>query len=148
MDVTERLNKLLNEKDEQIATLNERIRILELTQEWGDMRHSTKDTDDPRLPCPRLELRYTPHNHWGWHELTVTYALVRQHHLGHYVTTPLGVTTIQSSRGVVPVYDSKVCLPICDGKDLLHDMRHLNLPAWALCDGKIYDLSDEANYTF
>lgn len=146
MTPEERLAELLDQKDEQIAELEDQISALKCTQEWGNMRHSTNKEDcSPDLPCPRLEMRYEPDEKFGWTETTVTYAMVHRHFLGHYVTVPLGVTTIRSGRQSAPIYDGKISLPFRDGAHIKHDMAQLNLPAYAICEGQLYDLSVDAN---
>lgn len=144
MDANERLQELLDRKDEELEEARERVRELEreLDAEPGGWRRPEVLPDDASLPVPRLELVYQQDN--GWAEYRVTYRLVMRHFLGQLLGLPLGMTRCQSSAGERPAD-----LPYRDGAHALHDAAHLGLPLYRMLPGEAPELaSDDKNYAF
>jgi len=139
----ERLEELLNTKDEQIDELEAR-----LAQAKVNVRGSAKGwslpriiaDEHPNLPVPRLEIKWTPDKDQGWNRIIVEYRLVRRHFEGHLEVVPFGETTI-SGGGREPYYQ----LPGRDGARAHHDAAHLGLQLFLLLpDGPV--LADPTLY--
>jgi len=133
MTTIERLEELLNERDEQIQELTDRIEAFEEMRNddrWRWARHEQINNDE--LPTPRLEIRcdVLGDYHQSW-----TYAMVYRHLLGHSVRVPLGHTEMNGSF-IRSNYDLMWYMPFRDGAHIKNDMRQLNLPAYVIMDGK------------
>ena len=140
MTAIERLEALLNEKDEEIEKEEARAdaaeeRLAGIRGGW--MVHVTLPAEQS-LPVPRLEVVYDNDGDETWREYVVIYRLVYRHFLGHCVGVPLGKTTIRGGVGRAPIFDGKVDLPFRDGQHIRSDARHLSLPAFAIC-GAVVD---------
>jgi hypothetical protein len=145
----ERLEQLLDEKDSKIEELQRELDELkdEEDKNWGWARHRTLKENPEGLPVPRLEIR--------WHKLSDDgylarwdYALIYKHFLGHILFIPLGQTSIQGGRGEPPIYNGdEIQLPFRDGPHICHDAMHLNIPAFAICEGRIWILSMDEDGT-
>lgn len=135
MDANERLQELLDRKDEELAEARERVRELEreLDAEPGGWCRHEALPDDERLPVPRLELVYQQEN--GWAEFRVVYRLVMRHFLGQLLGLPLGVTRCRGGIGERPAD-----LPYRDGAHALHDAAHLGLPLYRVMPGELPEL--------
>lgn len=140
MTAIERLEELLNERDNQVQELTERIEAFEEQRkddQWRWARHEEVKDDD--LPTPRLEIRcdvLDPY-HQSW-----TYAMVYKHLLGHNIRVPLGHTEMNGSftRGNS---DLTWYMPFRDGAHIKNDMKQLNLPAYVIIDGEVQQIEVE-----
>lgn len=153
----QRLLQQLDERDEEVAELREKLADAESRLEaarggWA-LPRLVPDDPWPCLPLPRLEMEWRPDRHDGWRRYTVEYRLVTRHLIGEILTTPLGLTTCSRSTGEdprVPRPDNPPgvdaiagALPYRDGAHSMHDAAHLRLPLYLLMpDGPLrYDLS-------
>lgn len=133
MTAIERLEALLDEKDEEIHTLEAEKAEREYGDRWGWMRQR-KSEEAEGLPVPRLEIRWRKLNDW---ERVAEYSLVYRFFHGEVIRVPMSVT--KQSGGPV-VHGDMVSTPFRDGAHIQHDMRHLNLPGYAISDGVVTKL--------
>jgi hypothetical protein len=133
---------------QQVEELEEEARSLQSTIDSIDdgwTLSSELADDDPALPIPRLELRWTQLTH---NKCRCLYALVRR---------PLGISVKPASvhpfgeieaRGRYDEdtfeSDGRPRLPLSLGAMIMHDSVHLGLPAiWIGPGGKVVNLLDE-----
>jgi hypothetical protein len=154
MTAEERLQELLDCKDVEIDELQEKLckaeERAESNHKWTV--HVEAETDDrPELPVPRLEMRWEDLGEWGdgsGYHTHVRYDLVYRHYLGHIVRVPIGSTRTSDKIDAV-CRSGSIGLPYRDGAHILHDMGHLQLPAFGivrdrvdrLTPGYVYDKS-------
>jgi len=138
MNAIQRLEELLEEKDARIVELeNEREYLNEKnhSDRWKWTRHSTPE--EGNLPVPRLEIRCVNEStRPEWYNYSWIYSLVYRHLLGHLVGVPLGSTSCSGGKGP-PIFDGMINLPFRDGVHIAHDSTTLNLPAFAIVEGRI-----------
>jgi hypothetical protein len=141
MKAIERLEELLDEKDSRINDLERELREATDRQEadWEWARHSTRKMDADNLPVPRLEMRWVQESEDGYMQRW-DYALVYRHTLDHLVVVPLGQTRTQGGRGEPPIYGERLQTPFRDGVHICRDTEHLGIPAFGICDGKVWRL--------
>lgn len=126
----DRLEAMLNERDEELAELRAEKQAREDEEHFGWTRHLKPPESD--LPVPRLELRWTAIGEPGWTWLA-RYCLVYRHFLGHLVAVPLGETRRGGADGRAPIdRDGRVETPFRDGAHLACDAATLGLPAFAV----------------
>lgn len=128
LTAVERLEELLNERDERIAELEAEAEAKKLVEDWAWVRHTQPAETD--LPVPRLEMRWTQRDQWNW---VARYGLVYRHFLGHLVHVPFGETTRNGSGARSPITEGKVDTPFRDGAHIACDAARLKLPAFAIC---------------
>ncbi len=147
MNAIERLEKLLDEKDNEIETLSDKIQELEDHSEydWAWARHFKIETDEIGLPIPRLELRCEKLDD-GWYNFEWLYGIVYRHFLGHGMFIPLGLTKV-GGLGKPPIYeDGTIMTPFREGAHFRHDAKHFGMPIYAIIEGKTYDLSKQERH--
>lgn len=152
----ERLEEILNEKDQEIADLTARVEELEPLEKTAWMRHRIQlgesSTDDlPGLPVPRLQLRFVAddYHRGGYYNIVIYYELVYQHYLRgagngeNYIAVPLGRTTRSGGNehfdGIFEK-DGKIRLPFREGFHIHWDSVKMGLPAYAIFRDKIEKL--------
>lgn len=149
-NAVERLEELLHTKDREIERLEEQVHELknaadfeERYRVWFWTKHS-KSEEKEGLPVPRLEIRWRKEDGDGYNWVAA-YNLVYRHYLGDVMAVPLGATKVGGQRS--PTFDyvtmtesSKVETPFRDGVHIMHDMRELRLPGFAVYDGKVTEL--------
>ena len=134
----ERLEDLLNQAEEKIEVLEQEKKKQRYLEDWGWMRTTTSEEKES-LPVPRLEIRWTK---LDGYITQASYNLVTRHFLGHVVRYPLGMTRCCGYHAVESlVHEGDVPTPLRDGAHILHDMAHLNLPGFAIYEGKVTKLS-------
>jgi hypothetical protein len=140
MTAMERLERMLNEKDRQIAEIEERMQALtdESERTWDWARHQLLE-DDSALPVPRLEMRCRNlGDWWNWEWL---YGIVYRHLTGTIVFVPLGHTKV-GGDGRPPIRgDGGIRLPFRDGAHIYHDMKHLALPGFVILEDRVEPLT-------
>ena len=142
MTAIERLEALLDEKDAELAAYRrsdeERERDAD-NDAWCWTKH-TKSQEPDGLPVPRLEIRWSrlgSGGEWNW---LASYNLVYRHFLGDVIVVPLSATR-RGGNDCAPIErDGKVETPFRDGAHIAHEMRHMNLPGYAICEGTITKL--------
>lgn len=130
----ERLEDLLNKRDEEIADLRTKIRKQEDEDDeeaWLWTRH-TESKEAEGLPVPRLEIRWTTLGRGMWNWLA-SYNFVYRHFLGQVIVVPLGRTRVGAGCERTPVTGGQVDLPYREGVHIRHDAWALRLPAYAIC---------------
>ncbi|MGK3995028.1 hypothetical protein [Sorangium sp. So ce1024] len=147
MTAIERLESLLNNKDEEIEGLESKIEDLEWklrVAEGGWTAHEKLEAEQS-LPVPRLELVYVPlgeRKGYEWSRYEVLYRLVYRHLLGHAMAVPFSRTEISGGSGDgPPIRKGKLDLPFRDGAHICNDMGQLKLPGFAVCGERVDDLS-------
>ena len=132
--VMEQLENALEEKDQRIAALIEKLERIEYHDEWSwlQIRKITAE-ENLGLPVPRLELRYrviSEYTHF------VDYGLVYRHLLGDIEFVPIGCTKI---NGKVRQLDT----PFRDGAHMFNDMLELNLRGFVINGSEYRELTFE-----
>jgi hypothetical protein len=142
MNATERLEALLDEKDEQIEELEKQLQELQDASErdWEWARHKTLKENPDNLPVPRLEIRWFKVSDDGYLQRW-DYNLIYKHVCGHLVSIPLGQTNTQGGNGEPPIYNGEIRTPFRDGVHICNEAEQFNMPAFAICDGQIAKLS-------
>lgn len=107
--INERLNDELNQAEQKIEELQEKIEKLSRNQDWRATFILTKE-ENLDLPIPRLEIR---HIQSGPNEVQAKYGMVYKHLLGDIIHVPLGQTKCGSIR-----YLENLDLPFRDGVHL------------------------------
>lgn len=141
----ERLEKLLNEKEEELQEVKDKLAGYEAVEKLIWMYHSEVDKDEKPegLPVPRLELRWSTTDEWRYNAVAV-YSLVYKHLLGHLMRVPLGVTTIRgaSSMNIRALQRKGDSLPFRDGCHIQNEAKQLSLPAFVICEDQVVRLED------
>lgn len=136
----ERLEELLNEKDDELEQLRDKLEYTEAALRGvRDGWTVHQDIDGPQtLPVPRLELVYEQSDR-GWGEYTIKYRLVFRHFCGPFIGIPISHTKISGGPGAEPppISNGKIRLPRRDGMHIRHDARHFNLPAFAVLGDRV-----------
>lgn len=143
MTLEERLNQMLDNKDDDIRALQKRVEGLEQMlrgAESGWAMHRDAPAEQV-LPVPRLEveIKRTGHLSMEWE-----YRLVMRHFLGHCVVVPLGHT--RSTGGTPDPWPPRerqqdgtvrMQLPFRDGCHFNHDAKAFGWPAYCIWDGNV-----------
>lgn len=144
MNALERLEGLLDERDAEIKSLKGKLREAEETLEndWSQWGQHFKSDESHGLPVPRLEVRWKKCGD-SWYERTAVYSLVRQWFVNEPpMAVPLSSTRCSGGNGRRPLnFDGTVDLPYRDGAHIYWDMMNLRLPAFAICEEVVTDLS-------
>lgn len=138
----ERLEELLDERDQELDELRCKVQELEDTSEldWRWARHIEHKEDlSPSLPVPRLEIRWSemPKDENGY-SIQAQYSLVYRHLLGQICFIPLGLT--RSSGSLANRTREGVETPFRDGAHLANEMKQLNLRAFAICGNQVEEI--------
>lgn len=134
----ERLESLLNDRDNEIASLKGKLQKqddLDDDEAWMWTKHEISDEFE-KLPVPRLEIRWSSLGRGQLslsHNWLASYNLVYRHLLGHVVRVPIGSTRTSGGNGSPPICNGKVETPFRDGVHIQHDAWTLKLPAFAIC---------------
>lgn len=149
----ERLNELLEAKDEKIEELEATVQQLEREvdgSKWGwRIVRAMKDVEE--LPIPRLELVASKllweDGSWSG-DYEWVYRLVYRHLTDELISCPLGHTKVGGGSTQWPPtgHDGRLTLPRRDGCHIYHDAAHLKLPAFARCDDIIEPLGKLGDY--
>ena len=139
----ERLEQLLDDKDEEIEALQMKLheaeRELEFDAGWCRHRVYEKpgDAPSPDLPVPRLEIRWSGATD-GRNEIEAIYSLVYRHLLDQIVFVPLGKT---GSTGALAnrIRGHIVETPFRDGCHFANEMRQLNLRGFVIAGDRVYE---------
>jgi hypothetical protein len=137
----ERLEQMLDDKDEQIVKLQNELyqakKEIEFQAGWS--RHtiySIQAAPNPERPVPRLEIRWTESN--GRYESEATYSLVYRHLTDDIVFIPLGKTKTTGAM-VDQVRGHIVETPFRDGCHFANEMRQLKLPGFVIAGDRVYE---------
>lgn len=139
MTLEERLNATINEQEERIAELEQRVAQAEWERWTSHEAHDEDLADD--LPCPRLEIVWVDGRFRG--EKIAYYHLIYRHYCGHYELVPFGRTVMSGSEHDPIRNDGSIEPPRKDGFHILSDALELNLPAYIRCKGHIERLDPE-----
>ncbi len=139
--IEEKLNELLDQKNDEIEKLLNKIEDMEerLAMNWEWTAHKYCKKDEYNLPVPRLQLVAFRHKRYGWNRTTWKYSLVYQLLSGNIGYIPLGQTEIGGRlAGTRP--DAKLNLPLREGVDIRYDCLNLRLPAFSIVEDQIVQL--------
>lgn len=152
----ERLEELLNEKDEELEAMQAKVEEWEAREAYRWTRHRIvynnpgEEDDAPNLPVPRLQLRYEKLTDDGY-SFRVVYELVYRHYCADlkgcekFVYVPMGETRINGG-GILGADEhgkKKLHLPMRDSCHIAWDGRQLKLPMFALYEDHIEELKTE-----
>ena len=133
-NAADRLAAELEEKDGEIAELEEKLRQLQFQLDYGPgWALPSDEKHDARYPLPRLEMRFSPSRDGDWGSTVVRYGMLRRHLCDHVIFAPMGRTKLDGSRGKTDVErDAKGIphLPYRDGAHLAFDSTFLDLPVF------------------
>lgn len=136
----ERLEELLNERDAEIEVLQDKLREAEnaADNEWTRHLHFKKgEWPNPKLPVPRLEVRWVERDGDNGYTIAADYCLVYQHLLEYVVFVPLGSTKSTGTLASRAERMGQVDLPFREHSHLLNDMKQLGLRAFGICGGDV-----------
>jgi hypothetical protein len=158
---TERLQELLDKKDEELEALQEKVDTHDneetrerLREEWKWTHHTFLKQDDVVLPVPRLEMRWVTQDDRGYNRIC-WYYLVYKHLLDDIVKVPLGSTRVNGGSSE-PFYDGKhaanpepkIDVPFRDGAHIANEARQLRLPAFVIWEDKVQEILPEEERGF
>jgi len=149
MNETERLQELLDKKDEELEELQDKVRRFEHLEEreenrktWVWTQHLILDKDDTPLPVPRLELNWAEADEHGYNRYC-WYYLVYKHLLDEVIKVPMGMTKVGGSRGPlrpVATHGQLIDTPFRDTGHIVNDARQLKLPAYVVFEGHAQEI--------
>lgn len=132
MTAVERLEALLDEKDQELAELQEQIQKQEDWMTWAWARHTQID-DDP-LPTPRLEMEAV-NDDGSWYVTTFRTSIVFKHFLGHSVRIPIDFTKRTGGRNQAP---SPSDWPWRQGAHFAHESQFFGWPAYVRIEDRLW----------
>ena len=143
----ERLNSIIDEKDEAIEKLQNELdslkdRIDLQNQSWQLHEAFENDVFSKQMPFPRLEMRMIRVSKNNWYSVEWIYGLVYKdyadisNNMLRFV--PFSKTTSSSGHGTFEsrYTDGELELPYRDGVHIKADSEVLNLPAYIVCREK------------
>jgi hypothetical protein len=148
-DDTERaLIEKIDSLEEKLAVAHEQVRVLKRSQVWT----AHQDGWEPEgLPVPRLEMRVECRESDRGYvtERVSTQYLVYRHHLSHLVAVPLGSTSSKGSwptrEVAVRAWSGGIEVPHRDGFHLVHNAKHLKLPAFVISGDEAFEVVLDAH---
>lgn len=144
MNAIERLEQLLDERDERIEKLERELehakQEIEFDASWClHVEHEEGGEPNPDLPVPRLEIRWALEST----ETIATYSLVYRHLVGTVVTVPLGRTKTSGALNDV-MSGGNIRIPFRDGAHIANEMRQLGLPGFAIAGSHVRQIFADA----
>ncbi len=147
MKLEERLNEIIEEKDERIAELERRVENMEYESDISRLRwqmHTSFQNDEfyKQLPYPRLEMRFNRLSKDDWYSIEWIYGLVYKHVTDIKTDTLLFIPISRSeSSGGNRTFENwlvsdKLQLPFRDGLHIYAESLTFNLPAYIVCKEK------------
>lgn len=147
MTIEERLNETIEERDDQIRELENKIEALESRLDysrWQWQQHEAFDNDEfsKQMPFPRLEMRMTRTSKGNWYKVEYIYGLAYRHYSDLYNNMlrfiPFSLTTSEGGRDTFESHlrDGRIDLPYRDGAHIRSESALLNLPAFIVCREK------------
>ena len=144
MKLEERLNEIIEEKDETIDDLEREVEKLKREMDISRLSwqmHTAFQNDDfyKHLPYPRLEMRLNRLSKDDWYSIEWIYGLVYKHATDVNENTllfvPLGRTTSSGGKATFDNWTTqgKLQLPFRDGLHIYAESLVLNLPAFIVC---------------
>lgn len=140
----ERLNEIIDQKDDQIYELENKIERLENEADLSRVswqRHIAFENTgmSAKLPFPRLEMRLERTSKDNWYSIQWLYGIVYKHITAvngpilYFV--PLSLTTSSGGSGSFDHWrqNEKLQLPYRDGVHIKLDSKVFNLPAFIVC---------------
>jgi hypothetical protein len=146
MKLEERLNEIIEEKDDQIAKLESEVESLKQEMDlsktsWQRISAFNNDIFYKQLPFPRLEMRLNKLSP-DWYSIEWVYGLVYKHVTDISNDTllfiPMGRTTSSGGRCNFEnwITRGELRLPFRDGSHIYVESLVLNLPAFIVCQEK------------
>jgi hypothetical protein len=148
MKLEERLNEIIEEKDDKIQELENKIEELENRADLERVawqRHFAFKNEGifKSLPYPRLEMRLNRISKDNWYSIEWLYGLVYKHDTEKENDTlyfvPLGRTTSNGGNTTFENWvekDGTLQLPFRDGRHIFTESITFNLPAYIVCPEK------------
>lgn len=134
--IIEKLEAELEEKDEKISYLEEKIDNLKYADEWK-WRHIRTLTAEENmdLPTPRLEIREKVVSEF---EIVATYGLVRRNLFEEIIFMPFSSVKVSGSKAVMGIYK-----PLRMTGDMYNDMFELGLKGFIIFEDCVEEISLE-----
>lgn len=145
MKLEERLNEIIEEKEDQIIELEKKVEELENNADMSrlswQMHFAFKNEGIfANLPYPRLEMRLNRLSKDNWYSIEWLYGLVYKHdtdtHNDVLYFVPLGRTTSNGSDATFQNWveeDNTLQLPFRDGRHIYAESLAFNMPAYIIC---------------
>lgn len=147
MKLEERLNEIIEEKDDQINDLENKIELLEArldyaNQAWQHHFSFQEDEFYAQMPYPRLEMRLRRLSKDNWYNIEWVYGLVYKHTVDTFsdnktlLFIPLGRTTSNGGTGELTYRlkeGNKLDMPHRDSLHIFIESLMLNIPAYIVC---------------
>jgi hypothetical protein len=139
MKAIERLEALLDTKDQEIEELQRKLETAEREIEYqaGWCRHVEFEAGkepNPELPVPRLEIRWTEDQG----ETVAVYSMVYRHMCEQIVFVPLGRTTSSGALAEVVRGDGTIRTPFRDGSHFANEIRQLRMPGYIIAGDSVH----------
>jgi len=147
----ERLNRIIEEKEDKIENLQEQVEQLENERDlqnflWQKQTYFQENELQKTLPVPRLEMRFkrvkTFKNDNGWYNVEWVYGIVYKHYAETHSETmlfiPFSKTTGSGGGGTFEHYfrNGKLDTPFRDGVHIVAESKVFGLPAYIICEEK------------
>jgi hypothetical protein len=130
--VIERLEEILDARDNTIAELKNKIEDFEYRDEWQWRQIRTlSEEENLDLPVPRLEIRHRAKSNYN---TVIDYGLVYTHLLGNITFMPISSTKVSGIRS------GELFIPHRDGAHMYNDMFELNLRGFIVEGSKSIEL--------
>ena len=149
--IEERLNELIEKKENKIEELEAKIYQMELNSNLENLKYQMheyfKETEmQKKLPVPRLEMRFKRVNNGrgddNWYNVVWHYGIVYKHygetHNDTMLFIPFSQTTSNGGDGTFGYHfhNGKLNLPFRDGVHIFAESKLFNLPAYIICEEK------------
>lgn len=160
MTLEERLNEILEEKENQIEKLQKKIEDLQAQSDYRQLEYQMhqyfKETDlQNKLPVPRLEMRFerlksVNRRNDDWYHVRWHYGIVYKHYAETENDTmlfiPLSQTTSNGGDGTFESHfrNGRLDTPYRDGVHIFAESKLFNLPAYIICEEE--NISQEINF--
>lgn len=149
MKLEERLNEIIEEKENQIEELQDKLNNLEIQSDLRkldyQMHEYFKESElQKKLPVPRLEMRFERLKNWrgddNWYNVLWRYGIVykpyAETHNDTMLFIPFSQTTSNGGDGTFNHYlrNGRLDTPYRDGVHIFADSKLFNLPAYIICE--------------
>jgi len=145
MELEERLNGIIEEKEDKIEKLESEIEELKQNLNFSRlswMMHQSLH-DDKKMPFPRLEMRFKRLSVKDWYSIEWTYGLVYKHfsetNTDNLLFIPFGNTTSNGGKGTFKGWldqNGKLQTPFRDGAHIHAESLLFNIPMFIVCEEK------------
>lgn len=148
MKLEERLNEIIEQKDDEIVELERKVELLENQLDYANhvwQHHFSFQENDfyGQMPYPRLEMRLRRLSKGDWYNIEWIYGLVYKHTVDTFsenktlLFIPLGRTTSSGGTGELSYRireGNKIDMPHRDSLHIYIESLMLKIPAYIVCE--------------